>query len=74
MLNEFFVPIDGLYEYTKSETWEPFKPNMKSKLSNNGKKFNYKKAVKHLKKAASLMPLEFTIEVKVDTERRLSRR
>jgi hypothetical protein len=26
--------------------------------------------VKHLKKAASLMPLEFTIEVKVDTERR----
>jgi hypothetical protein len=71
MPNEMIVPIDSLYEYVNSPLWGEYAMHIKSTLVNyTCKKCNYKKAVKHLKKAASLMPLEFTIDVKVDTERR----
>lgn len=68
---KMFVPIEALYDYCDSRKWNSFCNLFVSRVYNYaGKKFNYKKAVKHLKKAASIMPLEFTIEVKVDTERR----
>jgi hypothetical protein len=73
MANEtkMFVPIEALYDYCNSRKWNSYCELFVSRLYNyKGKKFNYKKAVKHLHKAASLMPLELTIEVKVDLERR----
>lgn len=68
---KMFVPIEALYSYCDSRKWKPYCELFVSRLYNyEGKKFNYKKAVKYLKKAAKFLPLEFTIDVEVDLERR----
>lgn len=71
MPSKLIVPIESLDLYANHHQWGAYCNCLMSRLTNfGGKKFNYKKAVKHLKKAAKFLPLEFTIDVKVDLERR----
>ena len=69
---EIIVPIEGLYNYANSNQWKPYCQLLKSRLY-GAKKFKtrkerrrYKRAVKHLNKAAAFLPFDFVIEVKLE--------
>ena len=57
-MSKMIVPIDGFYDYINSSEFSKHKSMIESRMSNVGKKSNYRKFAKIMKKAVKYLPQE----------------
>jgi len=57
--------MECLYEYINHPYYKPYKSLIYSKVCNVGKKSNYKKFAKRMKKAVKYLPPELEVEIRV---------
>lgn len=63
-MSKIIVPIDGFYDYINSSEFSKHKSMIESRMSNVGKKSNYKKFAKIMKKAVKYLPQELEVIVR----------
>lgn len=61
---KIIVPLDNLDHYMTSSVYVCLKDSIESTISNVGKKSNYKKFVKRLKKAVKYLPSGLEVVVR----------
>ncbi len=64
--NKTIVPIESLNKYISSPQWKAYKFFIESQIANVGKKSNYKKFAKIMKKAVKYLPQELEVIVRAE--------
>lgn len=67
--NKMIVRIEDLYAYINSPTWEQWRFLIEAQASNVGKKSNYKKFAKRMKKAIKYLPEGLEVIVRAERDK-----
>lgn len=65
-ISKTIVPIESFYAYIHSSNFKKYGFLIESQLSNVGKKSNYKKFAKRIKKAVKYLPKGLEVIVRVE--------
>jgi hypothetical protein len=68
--HKIVVPLISLYDYMTHPLYSDFKSCIESRISNAGKKSNYKKFAKRMEKAIKYLPKELEVVVRVERKER----